>query len=135
MMSHSYIAKGAMMKQVVGSILVAIGNIWVAISSCGIVIVAIFLWLGIVFWGYSWGGLFFVILWLFLGTGIVGLIVGVTSLPVRLFGAGMIILGEELKNSKPNVVDARGPNDCIECGRARVSEDDQYCRGCGQQYD
>jgi hypothetical protein len=123
------------MNQVVGSILVIIGNIWVTVSTCGMVVIVGLLWVAGFLWILgSWGGIIFAILWLMMGLGLVGLIVGIASLPVRLLGAGMIVIGEALKNPASNIDGTRDTYDCAACGRARVSEDDQYCRSCGQSY-
>jgi hypothetical protein len=92
------------MKGFVGSTLVAIGTIWVAVSTFGMTVMAGLLWLVGLFRVFSWGGIIFSFLWIIFGFGLVGLIVGVASLPVRLFGAGMMVLGEELKNAEPEII-------------------------------
>lgn len=123
------------MKRFVGSALVVIGNIWVTVSTCGMMIMAGLFWLvGLVWILGSWGGILFAILWVMFGFGLVGLIVGLASLPVRLFGAGIIVLGESLKNAESFEDGMSNTDGCAECGRTRVSYDDQFCRGCGQAY-
>lgn len=46
---------------------------------------------------YSWAGIFGVILWLFLGTTVLGFVISIASVPFALLGAGIITLGEELR--------------------------------------
>ena len=120
------------MKQFVGSVILAIGHIWVTISSCGTMIVGFLLWLGILIWLATSGGLIWAGLWLFIGGGLTAAIVGLISLPTRLFGTSLMLLGTRLQNPEDVAIDEPGLDDCMSCGSKRVSEDDQYCRICGQ---
>jgi hypothetical protein len=85
------------MKNSLGALLVGIGTIWVSISSCGLGIVFILFWIGALISMYSWAGIFGVILWLFLGTTVLGFVFSIASVPFALLGAGIITLGEELR--------------------------------------
>jgi hypothetical protein len=124
------------MKMFVGSVILAFGQIWVAITSCGIMIVGFLVWLGILIWLATsvWGGLIWAVLWLFIGGGLTAAIVGLISLPTRLFGNSLVVLGTQLQNSEDVAVDEPGLDDCMSCGSKRVSEDDDYCRDCGARY-
>ena len=89
------------MKKFVGSVILAFGHTWVAISSCGTMIVGFLVWLGIAIWLATSvpGGLIWVFLWLLIGGGLIGSIVGLISLPTRIFRASLVVLGTRLQNS------------------------------------
>lgn len=97
-------------------------------------IVGFLLWLGILIWLATsiWGGIIWAVLWLFIGGGTIALIVGLLSLPTRLFGAGMVVLGERLTGE--NEEGLTGLGYCAACGSNRGSDDDQFCRSCGAPY-
>ena len=99
-------------------------------------IVGFLLWLSVLIWlaTSSWGGLIWAGLWLFVGGGLMAAIVGLISLPARLFGAGLVVLGERLTNPEDEAVDRLRLDDCVACGSKRVSEDDHYCPDCGTPY-
>ncbi|PKB79703.1 MAG: hypothetical protein BZY88_11925 [SAR202 cluster bacterium Io17-Chloro-G9] len=124
------------MKRLLGSLLLVIGNVWVTISTCATMIVGFLLWLGILIFlaTSTWGGIIWAGLWLFIGGGIVALLVGLVSLPTRLFGASLVVLGERLRNLEDGAVDEPGLENCVACGSKRVSKDDQFCRACGAPY-
>ena len=124
------------MKRLLGSALLVIGHTWLAISNCAMMIVFFFLWVGILIWlaTSTWGGFIWAGLWLFIGAGILSLIVGLISLPTRLFGASLVMLGERFTTLEDEAVDVRGLEECMACGSKRVSEDDKYCRACGAPY-
>ena len=122
------------MNQVIGSLLVLIGSIWITISTCGIVVMMFALWIIGLLWMISWGGIIGCFLWLLFGTGIVALFLGIAATPISLLGAGMVTIGEAMKNSDRDKFDALQSNNCRECGRARVQSDDEFCRSCGHPY-
>ena len=96
-------------------------------------IIGLFLWLGIlVFLATSiWGGIFWAVLWLFIGGGIIALIVGLVSLPARLLGGVLVSTGESLLEDVAFDVPLAV---CEACGSSRASDDDQFCRECGSRY-
>ena len=87
------------MKSSFGSLLVGIGTIWISISSCGLGIVFFLIWIGFLISMYSWAGILGVILWLFLGSGLLGFVFSIASVPFGLLGVGIVALGEELKKA------------------------------------
>ena len=96
------------MKQFVGSVILVIGHIWVTISTCGMMIVGFLLWLSILIWLATsfWGGIIWAGLWLFIGGGLTAALVGILSLPTRLLGGTLVVLGERLTNVEDDAVDA-----------------------------
>lgn len=137
---------GAIVRQLIGSVLVGVGTTWYAISSCATIIVGILIWLSVLIWlaTSTWGGIIWAVLWLFFGGGLILGLFGLITAPVSLLGVGVAALGEKLRNSeednhlyeaRDNIVDSVVVGDrCADCGNDRVSQDDRYCRFCGAQY-
>ena len=121
------------MNNLVGSLLVVIGSIWVSVATCGVMIAFIGLWIVGLIWAFS-SGILIVILWFLFGTAITALIIGIAATPISLLGAAIVTVGEAMKNSDRNRFDALPDDSCRECGRARVQSDDEFCRGCGHPY-
>ena len=124
------------MKQFVGSLLITIGQIWVTVTTCGTIIVGFLLWLGVLIWLATsfWGGVLWAALWVFIGGGLTAALVGILSLPTRLFGGWLVVLGDRLNNPDYEGVDEARLDDCMSCGSERVSDDDRFYRTCGTPY-
>ena len=123
------------MTRLIGSVILVIGHIWVTISSCAMMIVGFLVWLGILIWlASSWGGLIWVVLWLFIGGGLTAGIVGLLSFPARILGASLVVLGERLANPENEWVDVPEFEACTACGSKREFADEHYCRACGAPY-
>ena len=86
------------MNHMIGSLLVVIGTIWVGVSSCGLAIGFIGLWIVGLFWAVS-SGILMIILWFIFGTTIIGFIFSIAAAPIALLGAGLLAAGEAMKNS------------------------------------
>ena len=121
------------MTKLIGSTLVGIGTIWVTVSIIGIYIVGALLWLGI-FIALITSSILWGILWLFIGGGLTAFVVSIVAIPTQLLGAGLLTIGERLKNPEEYSGGEDWTYDCKSCGRSRVSDDDTYCRSCGQPY-
>lgn len=125
------------MSKILGIILLTVGRLWVEISTCATGCVFFLVWLGILVWLFTstWGGFIWAGLWLFLGGSATGLIVGVLSAPMRLFGVGLVLLGTNLLEERYEVEEPHDNQSCRSCGALRSSLTDEYCTACGARYE
>ena len=87
------------MWKLVGNSLIIFGTIWSTVSSCGLAIVGFLLWGLIFLWLITsfWGGIFWGLLWLFIGGGLLFTLVSIVGVPLVLVGSVMAALGERIK--------------------------------------
>ena len=69
-----------------------------SVSSCGLAIAFIGLWVVGLVWAVS-SGILMAILWFLFGTAILGFIFAIAAAPIALLGAGLVTAGETMKNS------------------------------------